>query len=148
VVRNAAESALTFRRGELLAWLAQDACPLWSSAGVASDGGFEECLDADGKPLPMPHRLRVLPRQIYSFAQAEGLGSTVNVARIVRSGLVYLEDRYRRSDGLYRTLVSTSGNPLDDSALLYDHAFILLGYASACRVLGDIAHFESEAGKR
>jgi len=132
-------------RRKLLAWLAEDAFPLWSSSGVARDGSFVECLTADGKALPVPHRLRVLPRQIYAFAQSERLGCADNVAPIVRGSLADLEQRYRRSDGLYRTLIDASGRPLDDSPLLYDHAFILLGFASAGQVLDERTYFESEA---
>ena len=140
-----AATNLAFWRRELLAWLTQDAYPLWSTSGVARDGGFEECLDAEGNALPLPRRLRVLPRQIYALVQSQRLACADDVAPIVRRSLAYLQQRYRRPDGLYRTLVDASGRPLDESALLYDHSFILLGFASAAQILDEMVYFESEA---
>ena len=46
---------------------------------------------------------------------------------IVRRGIDYFIGRYRRPDGLFRTLVDAEGMPLDERALLYDQAFALLG---------------------
>jgi mannose/cellobiose epimerase-like protein (N-acyl-D-glucosamine 2-epimerase family) len=73
------------------------------------------------------------------------LGWQVDVTDLIRRGLRYLEDRFRRPDGFYRTLVSASGEPLSDAALLYDQAFVLLGYAAAARALDDVTHFERKA---
>jgi mannose-6-phosphate isomerase len=129
----------------LLAWLAQEAYPLWSSASIAPDGGFEEYLSMEGTALPAPRRLRVLPRQIYAFAHGRRLGWEQDVAPMIRRSLSYLRERYQREDGLYRTLVSPTGRPLNESPFLYDHAFILLGFASAPQALGEVAHFERQA---
>jgi mannose-6-phosphate isomerase len=46
----------------------------------------------------------------------------------------YFLGKYRREDGLFRTLISVDGVSLDDRALLYDQAFVLLGLAEAYRV--------------
>ena len=48
-------------------------------------------------------------------------------------GLAYLGERYRRSDGLYRTLVDDAGETIDDRSFLYDQAFVLLALASAAK---------------
>ena len=44
--------------------------------------------------------------------------------------------RYRRADGLFRTLVAADGSALDDRAVLYDQAFVLLALAESQCVLG------------
>src|SRR5437868_932904 len=51
----------------------------------------------------------------------------------VRHGLDALQRRYRRPDGLYRTLCDDSGAPLDERAFLYDQAFLLLALATAAK---------------
>src|ERR1700691_4228668 len=66
-------------------------------------------------------------------AASRWLGQGAHVGR-ARSR-VFLK-HYRRADGLYRTLVAPDGSPIDNSALLYDQAFALLGIASARRLLG------------
>ena len=45
-------------------------------------------------------------------------------------GLDGLVARYRRPDGLYRTLVAPDGDALDETAMLYDQAFVLLALAT------------------
>jgi mannose-6-phosphate isomerase len=57
----------------------------------------------------------------------------------VRQGLDYLQARYRRPDGLYRALVDPLGAPVDDTAVLYDQAFVLLALASAAAALPERA---------
>ena len=47
---------------------------------------------------------------------------------LVKHGLDYWVARYRRPDGLFRTLVNADGSPRDDRALLYDQAFGLLAF--------------------
>ena len=133
-------------RGRLLEWLTGSACPLWSVSGIdAASGGFVEALDAGGKPLALPRRVRVQPRQAYSFARAAGLGWRGDASAIVRAGLEYLVTRYQRPDGLFRTLITADGGVLDDSAWLYDHAFVLLGYSAAAALLDERGAYEARA---
>ena len=75
-----------------------------------------------------PRRSRVNPRQAYCFAVAPSLGWRGDGERLVRHGLDYWIARYRRPDGLFRTLVNADGSPRDDRALLYDQAFGLLAF--------------------
>ncbi|HEY2661201.1 MAG TPA: AGE family epimerase/isomerase [Caulobacteraceae bacterium] len=136
------------RRGQqrLLDWLLHKAYPLWSTQGVDRiRGGFHERLDADGTPLDEARRARVQPRQIYAFAHGAGLGWDGDASAITRQGLDYFRQAYRRPDGLYRTLVTPDGAPLDESVLLYDQAFALLGMASACRLPRHAPELEYEA---
>lgn len=127
-------------------WLTQDAYPLWSRLGVdRGNGGFYERIAQDGTPLDEPRRARVQPRQVYAFAQAPALGWHGNAREIVECGTAFFLKHYRRDDGLYRTLVAPSGEVLDNSAVLYDQAFALLGLAAARRLLGPDPALEEAA---
>src|ERR1700683_3813740 len=111
----------------LLHWLRADAYPLWATQGYDPIyGGFQESLTSAGPTADLPRRLRVQARQIYSFARAAAFGwNQADAARLVTRGLEYLLGHYRRSDGLFRTLVAPDGSPLDERAVLYDQAFVL-----------------------
>jgi mannose/cellobiose epimerase-like protein (N-acyl-D-glucosamine 2-epimerase family) len=125
-------------RGRLLEWLIESACPRWSTSGIdPRNGGFVEALGADGAPLPLPRRVRVQPRQVVAFTGAAALGWRGDVTRIVRDGMEYLHRYYRRADGLYRALIDADGAALDDTALLYDHAFVLLGLEAQARAFDE-----------
>jgi mannose/cellobiose epimerase-like protein (N-acyl-D-glucosamine 2-epimerase family) len=139
-------TSLSTLRTWLVDWLVVTAYPLWSRYGIDTrNGGFVEALAADTTPLLSPRRLRVQPRQIYAFAQASGLGWQYDTAPIIRRGLRYMDACYRRPDGLYRTLIESTGAPLDQNALLYDHAFVLLGLSSAAHILKDRTDLERRA---
>jgi mannose/cellobiose epimerase-like protein (N-acyl-D-glucosamine 2-epimerase family) len=139
-------TSLSTLRTRLVDWLVVTAYPLWSRCGIDTrNGGFVEALAANTTPLLSPRRLRVQPRQIYAFAQASALGWQNDTAPIIRRGLRYMEDCYRRPDGLYRTLIESTGAPLDQNALLYDHAFVLLGLSSAAHILEDRIDLERRA---
>lgn len=112
----------------LRSWLCDAAYPLWSTRGVDPAGGFHERLAQDGEPLAEPRRSRVNPRQAYCFAMAPAMGWRGDSARLVKHGLDYWVEKYRRPDGLYRTLVNADGSPRDERALLYDQAFGLLAF--------------------
>ncbi|MDB6091803.1 MAG: mannose-6-phosphate isomerase [Gammaproteobacteria bacterium] len=118
-------------------WLADDAYPLWARQGYDDvHGGFHETLGSDGPVANEPRRARVQLRQIYSFARAADLGWRENACGLVTGGLDYFFAHYRRSDGLFRTLVAPNGTGLDDSALLYDQAFVLLALAESQKISG------------
>jgi mannose/cellobiose epimerase-like protein (N-acyl-D-glucosamine 2-epimerase family) len=140
------EARLAAQRGRLLEWLVESAYPLWAERGIDPlTHGFVEAIGPDGTPLPLPRRVRVQPRQIYAFSQASLFGWRGDVAGIVRGGLEHLVATYRRSDGFYRTLVGADGAVLDDSALLYDQAFVLLGLAAAATALDARLEMERRA---
>jgi mannose-6-phosphate isomerase len=133
-------------RDRLVTWLADAAYPLWAQHGIdPRNGGFIETLAQNGVGLPHPRRARVHPRQIYAFAQAPRFGWKGDVRSILQRGTDYFVTHYRRADGLFRTLASVDGMPLDDSALLYDQAFALLGYAAAAAALDARGEFEKRA---
>lgn len=128
-------------------WLVEDAYPVWAAQGWDTvRGGFHERLAADGRAPRESRRVRVQLRQIYCFARARQLGWGGDARWLVVAGLDHLLTRYRRDDGLFRTLVSFSGEVLDDRALLYDQAFALLAFAHAHRVLGPDSDLPDQAG--
>jgi mannose/cellobiose epimerase-like protein (N-acyl-D-glucosamine 2-epimerase family) len=89
----------------------------------------------------------VQPRQIYAFSRAPSFGWTGDAAGAVTQGLSFFLTRYRRADGLFRTLVTPDGTPADDRALLYDQAFALLAFATSSPLLGSSFDLAGEAGQ-
>ena len=136
---NAGEALATLKREHQLlrGWLLNDAYPLWATQGYDRlHGGFEESLTAAGPSPDLPRRARVQVRQVYAFARGASLGWNSDEARrLATQGLKYFLTHYRRSDGLFRTLVAADGKPLDDRAFLYDQAFVLLALAESERLL-------------
>lgn len=117
-------------------WLLETALSLWCSTGVwAETGGFVEVIDQAGAPLPVPVRARVFGRQVYVLATGSELGWVGPWQQPALAGLAHFRRHYRRADGLYRTLADRDGNALDDRALLYDQAFMLLALCKCRRVL-------------
>lgn len=137
---------LAVLHAKLIGWLVNEAYPRWAQHGIdPQNGGFIEALGQNGLALPHPRRARVHPRQVYAFAQAPALGWRGDVTGIVSRGMEYFTARYRRSDGLFRTLAGVDGTMLDDRALLYDQAFALLGLAAAATALDARGEFERRA---
>jgi mannose/cellobiose epimerase-like protein (N-acyl-D-glucosamine 2-epimerase family) len=131
---------------QLTSWLVDAAYPLWSTRGIDSlRGGFQERLTLSGEPTDDARRARVQPRQIYAFSRAPSFGWTGDAAGAVTQGLSFFLTRYRRADGLFRTLVTADGTPVDDRALLYDQAFALLAFATASPLLGSSFNLAGEA---
>jgi mannose/cellobiose epimerase-like protein (N-acyl-D-glucosamine 2-epimerase family) len=133
---------------QLTSWLVDAAYPLWSTRGIDSlRGGFQERLTLSGEPTDDARRARVQPRQIYAFSRAPSFGWTGDAAGAVTQGLSFFLTRYRRADGLFRTLVTPDGTPADDRALLYDQAFALLAFATSSALLGSSFDLAGEAGQ-
>jgi len=118
-------------------WLLDDAYPRWTRCALDRvHGGFHESIAWRGPNPDEPRRARVQLRQLYSFAQAPALGWRDDTTALVVDGLRYFMRHYRRPDGLYRTLVAPGGAPIDERALLYDQAFVLLALAACERTAG------------
>jgi mannose/cellobiose epimerase-like protein (N-acyl-D-glucosamine 2-epimerase family) len=140
------ETKLIALSDRLLGWLTEKAFPLWAAHGIDQrSGGFVEMLDQHAIPRARTCRVRVQPRQVFCFAQAHELGWHGDSVSIMLGGLRYLTAKYRRADGLFRTLVGVNGEVVDDRALLYDQAFVLLGFSAAAAALERRAEFESRA---
>lgn len=111
-------------------WLRLRALPIWSSLGQANSGLFLEALTLDGRVTNRPHRARVQARQIFVYCEAGRLGWPGPWRQIVSTGLARLLNSHIRDDGLSRSLVADNGESLDDTARLYDQAFVLLALAT------------------
>ncbi|WP_292225060.1 AGE family epimerase/isomerase [Brevundimonas sp.] len=112
-------------------WLRMRALPLWGTAGQAQDGGFAELLSQDGRHVTAQRRARVQARQIHVYAEAGRNGWRGPWLTMVQRALERLETDYLRDDGLMRTLLDEDGRPLDETAMVYDQAFLMLARASA-----------------
>ena len=115
-------------------WLNVSALPLWWSLGADHhQGGFHEALSLEGEPVLANRRLRVQARQTHVYARAGLSGWTGPWTQAVNHGLAALEGQFRRDDGLFRTLTTATGVAVDETAMLYDQAFVLLALASSTR---------------
>jgi mannose-1-phosphate guanylyltransferase/mannose-6-phosphate isomerase len=112
-------------------WLTMSALPLWATLGQRDDGAFVEALTNDGGRVQDRRRARVQARQVYVYAQAGLCGWLGPWRSCVERGLERLMADYIRDDGLCRTLLDGSGAPLDETAMIYDQAFVLLALATA-----------------
>lgn len=114
---------------------------VWSEkAWDAEQGGFVEQLSLTGEPdLNTDRRVRVQPRQVFSFAKAIEMGwSGGDKARtLVDKGVAYIDTRLRHPDGGWVHKVKRDGTPIDARRDLYDHAFLILAGATAYRVTGN-----------
>lgn len=129
-------------------WLDSTALPLWWAAGADhAGGGFFELLDDRGMAVRVPRRMRVQARQVYVYALAGLAGWRGPWPAAVAHGLEALRARYRRNDGLYRTLCDDDGSPLDERAFLYDQAFVLLALATSTKAGIQADRCKSEAAE-
>ena len=111
-------------------WLRMRALPLWASAGQ-DQGAFAELLGLDGRTVAAARRARVQVRQIHVYAEAGRSGWRGPWMGLVQQGLARLDADYLRADGLMRTLLDEEGRPLDETAMVYDQAVLMLAHASA-----------------
>ncbi|MEJ6788930.1 AGE family epimerase/isomerase [Brevundimonas sp. BR2-1] len=128
VADTLADRAQSFDR-----WLRLNALPIWATIGVDDNGGFRETIDLSGSVSGEFRRARVQARQAYVYCAAGDFGWSGPWRSVVSRGLVRFEATNRRDDDLYRTLVSADGAALDDSAFLYDQAFVLFAFAAAAK---------------
>lgn len=126
-------------------WLKLNALPLWATLGVDADGAFAEALDVDGEQVGDFRRARVQARQAWVYSLASSWGWGDGYAALVERGLARFEVTNRREDGLYRTRVGRAGDVLDDTASLYDQAFVLLATATAMEAGVDGKRFSGTA---
>ncbi len=116
-------------------WARTAAMPLWWSQGAdQARGGFHEALSIEGAPRPGARRARVQSRQVYAYATAGAMNWDGLWREAAWHGMTFFLDRFRRDDGLFRTLVGLDGAVLDDTAMLYDQAFALLATATLHRM--------------
>ncbi len=113
-------------------WLFTSALPVWWSLGGDHQGwGFHESLHQDGRGTGEARRARVQVRQTFAYAQAGAMGWSGPWKAAVNHGLDGFFATYQRPDGLFRTLAAADGATMDDTAKLYDQAFVLLALAAS-----------------
>jgi len=122
--------------GPLTRWLTQTSLPLWLAQGIDHRaGGFHEHLAADLYICDAPHRrLRVAARQTYVFARAHAAG-VPGADAATALGVEFLLRRAALPDGGYAARFDLAGRATDTTLDLYDHAFVLLAFATAAAVL-------------
>ena len=122
-------------RTDLLGWFAQQAAPLWSTAGTDwNQGGFHEKLDASGGPVEEARRTRVVARQLYVFSVARQLGWAGDHRRWVRHGLDFLLHRLQQSDQTFASSVTPQGEVVNATFDLYEQAFAMFAMATVYRL--------------
>jgi len=126
------------RKGQAgLHWLKDHAWPLWLELGVDWERrAFLEHIDLETLDCRATfRRLRVAARQTYVFAKAATYG-VPRAAEAVALGLEFLSGPARLADGGYAWRFDLDNGPIDMTRDLYDHAFVLLAFASAAVVVG------------
>lgn len=128
-------------RQTALAWLRDDALPLWHRLGWdAKSGGFVERLTADGLPdLEAPRRVRVQMRQIYVYASAAHERLYDPAEKLALDTLDFLLTRCRPKGATagFAHLTDSRGQVTDAKIDAYDQAFALLALAAVYRMNGD-----------
>jgi mannose-6-phosphate isomerase len=120
-----------------LRWLTDHAWPLWLSRGIDwKRRAFHEHLDGSTLQCNAPfRRLRAAARQTYVFSRAARHG-VPHAAEAVVLGLDFLRGPARLGDGGFAWRFDLDNRPIDETRDLYDHAFVLLAFASAAGVVG------------
>lgn len=123
-------------------WLFDHAAPLWSTAGVCSDGLFAERLSVKGERIIMPRRLMVQARQIFSFITIGALGWKGNWREIVENAVNILVTRGLHQGNQFIHAFDEATGISDSRCDLYDHAFALFALAYAGKALNRPAYFD------
>jgi mannose/cellobiose epimerase-like protein (N-acyl-D-glucosamine 2-epimerase family) len=120
-----------------LQWLRDQAWPLWLEHGIDwNRRAFHEHLDLTSLACgAVFRRLRVAARQTYVFSKAAAYG-VPGAAGAVALGLDFLRGPARLADGGFARRFDLDNRPIDHTRDLYDHAFVLLAFASASAVAG------------
>lgn len=120
-------------------WMFDAALPWWAANGVDRvHGGFIEQVTLDGADAAIAFkRTRVACRQIYAFSHAHTLGWSGGLD-LTAMGVDYLIDKaWQGDDAGFARRLSRSGEVIDPTADLYDHAFVLFALAWRLKATGD-----------
>jgi len=119
-------------------WLFDVALPLWWKDGADRvRGGFHEAISLDGRPLPRPHRARVIARQAFSYCEAGRLGWEGPWREAQRHALDYFRRHFVTANARIVSVVNLDGTVGDPRFDLYNQAFALLAYASGHCTFGE-----------
>lgn len=118
----------------MVAWMREQALPLWAASGFDADAGrFEEGLTFGREPRrQVPIRLLVQARQIFVFALAKRRQWHPGSEELVERAFAAMKRDYFRPDGRdgWAFSVARDGSVVDATRDLYAHAFVLLSVAS------------------
>jgi mannose/cellobiose epimerase-like protein (N-acyl-D-glucosamine 2-epimerase family) len=112
-------------------WMFDQALPFWAGHGLdLDDGGYVEQLTLDGRDAGMDFkRTRVAARQVYVFSHAAVLGWRSG-NELAAPGIAYLTEKaWQGADKGFARMLMRSGDVLDPTPDLYDHAFVLFAFA-------------------
>jgi len=132
-------------------WMLSLALPFWSMHGMDPPHpnglvrGATECLYLNGHRMePGFRRIRVQARQLFVFSEAAIRG--VSGARLTAERIHRFLQMGRQEDGSWVRRLDPDGRVLDDTADLYDLAFVLLALSHRARATGDAAPLEQARG--
>lgn len=142
---NAEHEGLGDGARRLADWLRLRALPVWATLGFGADGGFNESLSLDGRTIGGHRRARVQTRQIFAYAQAAMMGWNGPWKSTIEAAFKRLRASYLRPDGQTRTLLGADWRVIDERAMLYDQAFLILALAAAKQSNLDDVELEIDA---
>lgn len=121
-------------------WMFDKALPFWAGHGLDLDnGGYVEQLTLEGLDAGVDFkRTRVAARQVYVFSHAELLGwRTGN--QLAQPGIDFLIQRaWQGADRGFARMLMRTGELLDPTPDLYDHAFVLFAFAWRHKAMRDV----------
>lgn len=121
-----------FNHDRVNKWLLEKALPFWlANAADQEQGGIVESFTREGEPmLDEPRRVRVLARQIYSFAFATCMGWRKDTTEFLNENFSYMvKHAWRDEGGGWVSKLTADGSHFDDSVTAYDQSFALLAFA-------------------
>lgn len=131
-------------RESIRSWMFDQALPFWATHGLDPDnGGYIEQLTLQGTDAEVAFkRTRVAGRQVYVFSHAAVMGWKAGLT-LAEPGMDFLTKQawLGTEKGFARTL-SRTGEVLDETPDLYDHAFALFGFAWRHRATMDALSHE------
>ncbi|ESQ80759.1 AGE family epimerase/isomerase [Asticcacaulis sp. YBE204] len=137
---------LAARQDSLKLWLFDNALPIWRDVGVDREkGGIYETIGLDGRPVDVNRRTRVAARQVYSYALAQKMGYDGDTDAVIDAGLDWLSGPAATPEGMVYAVLTPQGEVVKGEFDFYDHAFALLGYASAFKVRPHDRSLEAKA---
>lgn len=124
----------------MVAWMREQALPLWAASGFDGEAGrFEEGLTFGREPRrQVPIRLLVQARQIFVFALANRRQWHPGSEELVERAFAAMKRDYFRPDGRdgWAFSIARDGSVVDATRDFYADAFVLLAVASYVQATG------------
>lgn len=118
-----------FESPEFLGQHIQTILDFYEPRVVAEDGGYYQCFLDDGELFDRDSRQLVgSARFVVNYAMAYREKGDAHYLAWARWGLTYLQDMHKQANGHYAWLIQKD-KVIDDRAMAYGHAFVLLAAA-------------------